>query len=69
MAGKEMRFQVRGMKCDGCIARAREALGRLPGFEGAEFDLKAGAAVVRGAVDAEEVVHVLTKLGYPASKA
>jgi len=38
----ETHFYVTGMKCDGCIAKAREALGKLPGFVEAQFDLKAG---------------------------
>lgn len=69
MSNKETRFKVQGMKCDGCVARAREALGKLPGFERAEFDLKAGTAVVHGAASAEEVANALTKLGYPATPA
>lgn len=62
----ETRYSVQGMKCGGCIAKATEALAKLPGYEGAEFDLKSGTAVVKGAVDAQAVVQVLTNAGYPA---
>src|SRR4030067_953552 len=30
----ETRFSVSGMKCGGCVARATEALAKLPGFGG-----------------------------------
>ncbi|MFQ5755466.1 MAG: heavy-metal-associated domain-containing protein [Acidiferrobacterales bacterium] len=62
----ETRFKVSGMKCDGCIAQAREALGKLPGFVEAEFDLKAETAVVTGDVDSQAVIQALTATGYPA---
>ncbi len=67
MPSSQTVFEVRGMKCGGCIARATEALKQLPGYEGAEFDLKRGTAVVRGEVDAQAVIHALTNAGYPAS--
>ncbi len=63
----ETRYSVQGMKCGGCIAKATEALAKLPGYESAEFDLKSGTAAVKGAVDAQAVVRALTGAGYPAS--
>jgi copper chaperone CopZ len=54
------------MKCGGCIAKATEALSRLPGYVSAEFDLKSGTAVVKGGVDTRRVVNALTEVGYPA---
>ncbi len=62
----ETRFHVQGMKCGGCVTRANEALQSLPGFEAAEFDLKAGSALVKGAVDPQAVCAALTQAGYPA---
>ncbi len=62
----ETHYSVQGMKCGGCIAKATEALAKLPGYEGAEFDLKSGTAVVRGAVEANAVIRALTDAGYPA---
>jgi len=62
----ETRYKVSGMKCGGCIAKANEALSKLPGYVSAEFDLKSGSAVVKGDVDAQAVVNALTKVGYPA---
>jgi copper chaperone CopZ len=54
------------MKCGGCIAKATEALSKLPGYVSAEFDLKSGSATVKGDVDTQAVVNALTKAGYPA---
>ena len=62
----ETRYRVRGMKCGGCIAKATEALSKLPGYVSAEFDLKSGSAAVKGDVDTQAVVNALTKVGYPA---
>ncbi|MBI3777635.1 MAG: heavy-metal-associated domain-containing protein [Gammaproteobacteria bacterium] len=62
----ETRYRVSGMKCGGCIAKATEAVSKLPGYVSAEFDLKNGTAVVRGGVDPQSVVNALTKVGYPA---
>jgi len=54
------------MKCGGCIAKATEAVSKLPGYVSAEFDLKSGKAVVKGGVDPQAVVNALTKVGCPA---
>ena len=62
----ETHYSVQGMKCGGCIAKATEALSKLPGYISAEFDLKSGSAVVKGGVDPQAVVNALTKVGYPA---
>jgi len=62
----ETHYSVRGMKCGGCIAKATEAVSKLPGYISAEFDLKSGTAVVKGGVDPQAVVNALTKVGYPA---
>jgi copper chaperone CopZ len=64
----ETRYKVSGMKCGGCIAKATEALAKLPGYISAEFDLKSGTAVVKGGVDPQSVVNALTQVGYPAER-
>lgn len=63
----ESSYSVRGMKCGGCVAKATAVLSRLPGYVTAEFDLRAGTAVVRGGVDPQAVVKALNSLGYPAA--
>jgi len=65
----ETRYTVQGMKCGGCIAKATEALSKLPGYEGAEFDLKGGTATVKGAVEPQAAIRALTDAGYPAARA
>lgn len=62
----ETHYSVRGMKCGGCVAKATEAVSKLPGYQESEFDLKTGSAVVKGSVDPQAVVNALTKVGYPA---
>jgi copper chaperone len=66
MSASETRLRIKGMKCDGCIARAREALSKVPGVVDAEFDLKAGTALVKGNADRQAIAQVLTDTGYPA---
>jgi len=63
----ETRYSVQGMKCGGCIAKATEALAKLPGYESAEFDLQSGTAVVKGTVEGNAVIRALTGAGYPAT--
>lgn len=63
----ETRFSVQGMKCNGCITRAREALAKVPGFKAADFDLDAGIAVIEGDADPQVVAQTLTDAGYPAT--
>jgi len=60
------KFDVKGMKCGGCISRARAALDGVAGYESAEFDLKAGTAEVCGDIDPQEAAQALSAIGYPA---
>ncbi|HYA37616.1 MAG TPA: heavy metal-associated domain-containing protein [Candidatus Methylomirabilis sp.] len=66
MGLSETRFSVKGMKCGGCVAKATEAVSKLPGYVSADFDLKTGSAVVKGGIDPQAVVKALTQVGYPA---
>lgn len=66
MSASETHLSVKGMKCDGCISRAREALSKVPGVVDAEFDLKAGTALVKGSADPQAIAQALTDTGYPA---
>ncbi|MDH3514664.1 MAG: cation transporter [Gammaproteobacteria bacterium] len=66
MGTSETRFSVKGMKCGGCIAKATEAVSKLPGYQASEFDLKTASAVVKGSVDPQAVVKALNQVGYPA---
>ncbi len=64
---QEFRLSVQGLKCGGCIAKAQTALKGLPGYRDSEFDLKAGTAVVRGTLGADEAARAITGAGYPAT--
>ncbi len=63
----EIRLKVSGMKCNGCEARAKEAVAKLPGCEEASFDHKTGTGIVRGALDPKAVIEALAAVGYKAS--
>jgi copper chaperone len=62
----ETQFYVTGMHCGGCIKKAKEALGKVPGYQDAEFDLEQGTAVVQGDIDPQAAAFALTSIGYPA---
>ncbi len=66
MGNNETRFSVKGMKCGGCVAKATEAVSRLPGYQASEFDLKSASAMVKGSVNPQAVVQALNQIGYPA---
>lgn len=59
-------FFVNSMKCNGCVTNATNAISGLPGYQGAEFDLESGTAIVTGAIDPQAVCQALTEAGYPA---
>lgn len=66
MGNNETRFSVKGMKCGGCVAKATEAVSKLPGYQASEFDLKSASAMVKGSVNPQAVVQALNQIGYPA---
>ncbi len=67
MEVSETRFSVKGMKCGGCVAKATEAVSKLPGLVEAHFDLAAKSAVVKGSVDPQAVIQALAGVGYTAT--
>lgn len=67
MEVSETRFSVKGMKCGGCVAKASEAVSKLPGLVEARFDLAAKSAVVKGSVDPQAVIQALAGAGYTAT--
>lgn len=63
----ETEFHVQNMKCGGCISAATKALEeKVIGFEGVDFELDAGIALVKGDIDPQAVIAALTEAGYPA---
>lgn len=67
MEAGETRFSVQGMKCGGCIAKATEAVSKLPGYVEARFDLATKSAVIKGSVEPQAVVQALAAVGYSAA--
>ena len=64
--GTQTLFEVNGMKCGGCMAKAQEALKAVPGLVDAKVDLAGKSALVTGDVDPAAVIAALQKAGYPA---
>lgn len=65
--GKQTVFEVNGMKCGGCVAKAEEALKALPGLVDAKVDLAGKSALITGDVDSAAVIAALQKVGFPAN--
>ena len=54
------------IKCGGCAAAIREALGKLPGVAQVEVDVATGAVTVQGeGLDPEALRSALQAAGYP----
>lgn len=66
--GEGLRFTVEGMTCAGCAAQVKAVVGRVPGVERVEVDLKGKEAVVLGgpSLSPEEVVRAIEGAGYGA---
>lgn len=60
-------FDVKNMKCGGCVAAAESAVSKLPGVESASFDLDSASGTITGEVDPQQVIDALTAEGYPAT--
>ncbi len=62
----EKTFDVRNMKCMGCVAAVKKAVEPLAGVTAVEVDLEGGKAKVSGDFDPEAVAKAITEAGYPA---
>ncbi len=60
-------FHIDNMTCAGCVSTVQTALNELSGCQKATVDLESATALVTGSVDADQLVKVLTGLGYPAT--
>jgi copper chaperone CopZ len=60
-------FDVKNMKCGGCVAAAESAVAKLPGVASASFDLDSATGTVIGTAEPQAVIDALTAEGYPAS--
>jgi Cu+-exporting ATPase len=62
----ERQYNVQGLKCGGCVAKASAALQALPGVTAARVDLDSKTARVEGEVAPAAVIGALQAAGYPA---
>nr|WP_320132433.1 heavy metal-associated domain-containing protein [uncultured Holophaga sp.] len=60
-------LKIQGMKCGHCVKSVQEALLQVPGVEGAEVDLKAGTAQVKGQADPAALIGAVEEEGFKAS--
>lgn len=60
-------FEVKNMKCGGCVANAESAVSKLAGVATARFDLESATGAITGEVDAQQVIDALTAEGYPTT--
>ena len=65
---KEIKLQLQGVKCSGCVASVEAALKALP-VESVSVDLATKTAVVKAAdtVSFDDLVAAIRKAGYDAS--
>lgn len=62
----ETKFQVEGMKCQGCVDNVEKALTQVSGLTSTNIELEQGIVTVAGDVDPQSVCRILTEAGYPA---
>ena len=65
---KETRYEVGGMRCEGCVSRVRETLESIAGVIKVDVDLASGRVLVQGAADVDRVLESLNAIGYPANR-
>jgi len=62
-----LKFEVKGMTCDHCVASVRNAIEELPGVQKALVDLDAGSAIVEGeGLDRAAITAAVQEEGYEA---
>ena len=67
MSDSETRFDVNGMKCDGCVAKATAAIRSVVCVTDVEVDLSGKSAVVKGDAGPGPVIQALKRVGYPVA--
>lgn len=68
MNEKKYIFNVSNMKCGGCVSAVQTALNELDGTEVVEVSLEENKAVVRSEKSVQDIINVLTAIGFPASE-
>lgn len=60
------KFQVKNVKCGGCVSTIRQGLQAMAGVQAVEVVIEGGAVTVDGeGLDRAALAHKLQELGYP----
>ena len=62
----EIKLNISGMKCGGCVASVEQALQAQAGVESAEVSLENACALITGQADANALAKAVTDAGFPA---
>jgi Cu+-exporting ATPase len=65
----EIKLNISGMKCGGCVASVEQALQAQAGVESVEVSLENASAVITGQVDASVLARAVSDAGFPAEPA
>ena len=65
----EIKLNISGMKCGGCVASVEKALQAEAGIESVAVSLDDASAVITGAADAANLAKAVTDAGFPAELA
>ena len=59
-------FQVKNIKCGGCVTTVRNGLAALPGVEQVDVQIEGGKVTVSGGgLERSQIAATLKSLGYP----
>lgn len=63
-------FKITNMTCEACVKLSKMALGKIPGVQSAEVDLKSGLAEIKAdrEISWDEIVAALEKFDKKAAK-
>lgn len=65
----EIKLNISGMKCGGCVASVEKALQAQADVESVEVSLENACAVISGQADAAALARAVTDAGFPAEPA
>lgn len=65
----EIKLNISGMKCGGCVASVEKALRAQTDVESVEVSLENACAVINGQADAAVLAKAVTDAGFPAEPA
>ena len=65
----DIKLNISGMKCGGCVANVEQALQAEAGVESVAVSLDDACAVITGSADAENLAKVVSDAGFPAELA